>query len=528
MKELHEYIDKVLGLHGMQDAFKWAHVPFLTVDDTCGVVAFEGSSGTGKTTLIKRIGLLNQMHTGGRCGIYSADKVRYDDFVGIPMPNKETKSLDIFPLDTAIAQMETVLIDEVNRASYDNQEKFLSLIASRTIDGQPVNCKYLYVAMNPVMSEGHDVYEGVQPLDKAFGERVMALVSMKPFHEMKKEDQMRIMSSTFDQVKWVPSDEDVDLHVRFIQEAKKRYNEAKERYTTNVCEYIHKVQRELYDGTQGTVALEGRRVQFILVNILAIYAINSIYTTKSNIEQSALEGLQASFPHRLWEQNINPHQLKTAHDTAKQLLTYDHEKFQSSASNFDGIMRPLKEIREAIQSAKSKQDLTVEDLTKLFNQKLPAVERDSINHYCYSIAVKDGLYQAALDIKGEDNVSENSQVTIKNNEYARMCRISDTVIRSDAFNEIRDAGTHYKSSKGKSYPEGFSYPFYVGPDLDPTGVESFNETIKVEIGWYTHAIMEKCKDKVKNMHDYTDILGKLTDALVEVKDIALDYNNLPE
>ena len=519
--ELTEYTEKTIGLFGVAQAFKLAHIPFLTVEDSYGVLALEGSSGTGKTTLIKRLGLLNQAATGGKVGIYSADKARYEDFIGCPIPDEETKKMHMYPMPNAIANMETVLIDEANRASYDNQEKYLSLIASRVIDGFPVNCKYLYIAMNPVMTDGSEVYEGVQPLDKAFGERVMGLVTMRPFHNLPKEDQINIMTASFNQTTWQPTEEMVKLHVAFIERAKEIYQKAKEDILPNVCEYVCRVQKDLAEMTDHSITIEARRAQFLMINILATYALNSITMSSKNVlEQSALEALEISFPHRLWEQEVQPHQLEHAHNAAKQLLNYNTAQLNRSAGNFEGVLGPINEIKEVVEKASDSSDLSKEEITKLINTKLPDVKRDPINHYVYALAVREGLTEAAADLNGPGS----DQKTIKRNEFSRMKRIADNINSNPEFEVIKDAGEGLNSNS--KYPDGFAYPWYIDVDSDEVGKLAFDDTIKFEIGWYAHVIMTMHKEEVHSSGDYLDILEKTTKAIKEFKKIAIDFSNL--
>ena len=145
--KIKKYTSENLGLIGLQTEFKLCHIPFLVSDDVFGCLALEGSSGTGKTTMVKRIGMLNEAATGGRVGVYSADKARYEDFIGCPIPDGETGQMKMYGMPHAVAQMETILVDEINRATYENQEKWLSLFATRQIDSTPVKCKYIFAAI---------------------------------------------------------------------------------------------------------------------------------------------------------------------------------------------------------------------------------------------------------------------------------------------------------------------------------------------------------------------------------------------
>lgn len=517
MVNVKAYNAEALDLFGLQTVFKLCHLPFLTVDDSLGVLALEGSSGTGKTTLVKRIGTLNQMVTGGKVGIFSADKAKYEDFIGCPIPDQDSGQMKMFMMPNSLATMETVLIDEANRASYDNQEKYLSLIASRIIDGFPVKCRYIYIAMNPIMSDGTDVYEGVQPLDKAFGERVMGLVRMPLFHELPKESQLNVMKASFNQVKWHPSEQLAELHKEFVDAARELYEEYKVKHTDSICEYIHKIQVDLAEQSKNSILIEARRAQFILLNILGTYALNTLYLGKSSLEQSALEALEISFPNRLWEQSINMVALKQAHNANKVILSLDANKRQRAASNEDGVLGRITELAQALESGASK-----EDFSKLINQKCPDIEADPFNHYCYAVVLKDVIDALTPTVFGKGS----EQQFIKRQEYDRLNRIVNKITGTPEYEAIKAEGLHVKSTKGK-HTKDFQYPWYVSENL-ASGESGntkavFDKLIVEVIGWYAHTLLCLHKDDVLSGSDFSHLCYKLGIGYRRVRDMFLNH-----
>jgi MoxR-like ATPase len=395
--DLSKYKAENMGLHGLEDEFKLCHIPFLVVNDVYGAVALEGSSGSAKTTLIDRIGKLNQAAGGGAVGIFSADKARYEDFIGCPIPNLETNEMQIYPMPNSVTKMETLLIDEINRASYENQEKWLSLLSSRKVDGHKTACRYLFAAMNPVQGENGDQYDGTQPLDKALGERIMLLIQMPKFSDLSAKDKIKVMTACRNQVHWVPTEEYIELHKEFLRQARELYDGYKETLTEKVANYIctveSNIKKESKDNNK-SLRLEGRRAQFILTNIIANHALNKVFYGSSSLEKSALEALYKSFPNILWQDAINTVALKVAHDSAKDILNMEEEERMKSAKNYEGLTGPLKKIKKAANDGQN-----LESISKLVVQEWPDKNLDPINHYVFAIAANSGFEKKLEDSK---------------------------------------------------------------------------------------------------------------------------------
>lgn len=504
MEDLKNYTCDVIGLFGIQEAFKLCHLPFLTYTDAYGALALEGSSGTGKTTLVNRIGVLNKLAGGGDHGIYSADKARYEDFVGCPIPDDDTKSMEMYPMQHAVATKELVMIDEINRADYGNQEKWMSLISSRKIDGFNVATKYIFAGMNPVMSEDYEVYEGVQPLDKAVGERILGLVRMRSFSELSKEEQIHIMTAGFKQTEWTPTAETISLHKKFVDTARELYEQYKQQYTERVCEYIYKIERTFSKETKGSVRIESRRAQFLLINILANYALNTIYLGKNSLVSSALEGLELSFPGRLWEQPVAPQALKQAHNLAKDILSVDKEELKRSPNNFDGLKFPVHAVRKAVDEDRNK-----EYISKTIYDGLPNLEQDPINHYIYAYAVTKGLV--------DDN---QVQDTMKAQEYDRFKRIADKIEMSDTYLKAKADWSYYR--KYGQLPEGFDYPDFINLSSQDRIIEIYKSTmIMPSVGWPAIAIIELSGVRIRDSVEFMSVAEKISDTMAAFTNIAM-------
>jgi len=498
----------VIGLYGLETEFKLCHLPFIVENDVMGCLALEGSSGTGKTTIVKRLGELNARVTGGAVGTYSADKAKYEDFIGCPIPDPETKLMTMYAMPNAVATNETILVDEINRATYENQEKWLSLFASREIDGLKVKCKYLFAAMNPILSEENDVYEGVQPLDKALGERVFALVRMPQFAKMNADDRLYIMKTCFDQVNWSPSDESVERFRNFITAARVNYEQNKDTYAGAVATYVDNIQQELYKETKGHIAIEARRAQFILTNILAVHAIDNV-TKNTSMEQSALNALLISFPNPLWEQPINYEALRQAHMNAKSMLKINKSGIVSFANSteLDRALEPLVKLTNS-------KDLNREIASKVIFQSLPNVKTDPINHYIYAYNVVAQLG------KGE----KKNQPAMKQEEYSKMYKLYEEVNNSPYKKHLDEVAKDYDAA-GEQIPKNYKFPEYVSMSDEEGAKNVYFASVAMPPARAVMSILKLTNTELEVMPDLLVVMRKMLKAQRVFRDLRAAFED---
>lgn len=135
-------------------------------------VMLVGSHGIGKTTVTKNIA--QQLNL--KFKYYSSSTLDpFADIVGIPVPDKENKTLDFYkPKD--IQEAEFIFFDELNRAHPRVLNAVLEIIQFKTVNGERLkNLKMVWAAVNP---PGED-YQ-VEELDPALIDRFHVFVKMKP------------------------------------------------------------------------------------------------------------------------------------------------------------------------------------------------------------------------------------------------------------------------------------------------------------------------------------------------------------
>lgn len=108
-----------------------------------------GRHGVGKTVRVKAIA--EKLNIGSRFKYYSASTLDpYSEFIGVPVPNKEDKSLDFYR-PKELNNAEFIFFDELNRVTNPRiLNTVLEIIQFKTINGDPLkNLKMVWAAINP-------------------------------------------------------------------------------------------------------------------------------------------------------------------------------------------------------------------------------------------------------------------------------------------------------------------------------------------------------------------------------------------
>ena len=533
--DLNKYNSSVIGLYGLDEEFLLCHLPFLLYKHVYGCLALEGSSGTGKTTLVKRLGMLNNKAGGGRMAMFSADKARYEDFIGCPLPPKDDSlTMVIHPMPNSVSQMEMVLVDELNRASYDNQEKWLSLFASREIDGMSVKCKYIYAAMNPILTENKEIYEGTQPIDKALGERIMCLIKMPEFSNLDQKNRLKILTETKNQVEWSPTDNDVALHSAFVKEAIQFYDYCREQYLERVANYVDDIQASLKQETRGAITIEARRAQFIVNNVLGVHALNSAKNESTSLEYSALQALLVSFPNPLWEQPINREALNQVHSKAKGYLQETPEQKEKSKLNLKELAGNLGPTLERLKEEANKDDPgshTIEQMSKMINNELPLEKLDPVNHYIYAIGAVAGLTWGKVakdggisDKLGEIPLEElqEFQLAMKEEEFNRLYNIAKSFFEFKEYVAYKDFNKANAEAEDDNV-DTLDLPYYI-QNSSEEGIERlFCDLMTIDLGRICAALVDKFDVTVRSINDLLTLSNTLVKVIEVFKSIQQSF-----
>ncbi|MEJ5307351.1 MAG: MoxR family ATPase [candidate division WOR-3 bacterium] len=155
-----------LGIFGYTNL----ELPIIITLATQDPILFVGTHGTAKTILCKRIA--ETLSLKYHC--YDASKVLFEDILGFPNPNslREGK-IEYISTPISIWDKEFILIDEISRANFQTQSKWLEIIRSKKIMGLEIkNLKYIFAAMNP------QNYVGTFEIDKALLGRFSMIVEI--------------------------------------------------------------------------------------------------------------------------------------------------------------------------------------------------------------------------------------------------------------------------------------------------------------------------------------------------------------
>ena len=145
-----------------------------------------GECGTNKSEGARRIA----ESLGLRFCRYDASKAVFEDVIGFPNPQKLSNGrLDYVPTPLTIWDKEFVLIDEINRAPLQMQNKWFEVINERTLMGQPTKIKYVWSAMNPSSTD----YMGTNELDKALVDRFALYIRIPDIYAMDGDAMVKII-----------------------------------------------------------------------------------------------------------------------------------------------------------------------------------------------------------------------------------------------------------------------------------------------------------------------------------------------
>ena len=175
-----------LGIYGYDDIEDFVLAGLVTGDP----VLLVGTHGTAKTMMCERLAKA----MGLKFIAYDASKALFEDVLGFPDPYSiKEKKIEYVATDLSIDGKEFVLIDEISRANYQMQNKWLEIIRSRRIMGKTLDSlKYVFAAMNP------PGYPGTKTLDPALSGRFGFIVWLPHFGSLKEEDKNLVISNLGD------------------------------------------------------------------------------------------------------------------------------------------------------------------------------------------------------------------------------------------------------------------------------------------------------------------------------------------
>ena len=151
-----------LGIYGWKEHDENLVIASLLTGDP---LLFIGNHGCAKTHVANKVA----QALGRRFLVYDASKAMFEDILGYPNVEKLKHGVvEYVPSPVTVWDKELILIDELNRALIECQNRWLEVIRSRRIMGFPTQVKWVWAAMNPMS------YSATQALDNAFSARAEA------------------------------------------------------------------------------------------------------------------------------------------------------------------------------------------------------------------------------------------------------------------------------------------------------------------------------------------------------------------
>jgi MoxR-like ATPase len=247
-------------------------------------VLLVGSHGTAKTGLFMKIAEA----LGLRAISYDASKALFEDVLGYPNPKELLEGrVRYIASDVTIWDKEFVLIDELNRAQAEMQNKWLEIIRSRRVMGAETAVSWVWAAMNPKS------YSATHTLDDALVGRFAMCVYPPEVLSMDEVDRARVachmngddapaLGCWADDAK-PKAKSNVKKQPRSVAavgtEMKSLLTRAAKLFASlksdlpRLGEFLARFADLAFRETKGEVKLDGRRLGFIYRNLLANRAV---------------------------------------------------------------------------------------------------------------------------------------------------------------------------------------------------------------------------------------------------------------
>ncbi len=306
-----------LGIYGWKEADENLALSSLLTGDP---VLLVGSHGTAKTGLFMKIAEA----LGLRAISYDASKALFEDVLGYPNPKELLEGrVRYIGSQVTIWDKEFVLIDELNRAQAEMQNKWLEIIRSRRVMGAETAVKWVWAAMNPKS------YSATQTLDEALVGRFALFVYPPEVLSMDEADRARVACHmNGDNAPalgcWAPDrstkkevdvSEEKDLaaigaEIRALLERAGRRFASLQEDLPRLGEFLARFADLAFRETKGEVKLDGRRLGFIYRNLLANRAVElanaeAVGASPPEFRESARYVVLSSIPVGLNDETVN-------------------------------------------------------------------------------------------------------------------------------------------------------------------------------------------------------------------------------
>ncbi|MCX7830664.1 MAG: MoxR family ATPase, partial [Acidobacteria bacterium] len=294
-----DYVLKEIGLYGYEKIEDIILAAIVTGDPLLLV----GTHGTAKTMLCERLARA----LGLKFIAYDASKALFEDVLGFPNPYSMQKGeIDYISTPISIQGKEFVLIDEISRANYQLQGKWLEIIRSRKIMGRKIDgLKFIFGAMNPPS------YLGARTLDPALSGRFAFVVKTPEFPELNDDAKEKVLNN-------IAEDDAVVLNgsagrrdyssgsiLNLIEKSRSLFLETEEKHGKSVSAFVMALEKHL---TSENYVFDGRRAGMVKRSLIAVLSVKSAKSIDvvNNFPSIVEETLPYLLPYSVEADNFEP------------------------------------------------------------------------------------------------------------------------------------------------------------------------------------------------------------------------------
>ena len=417
-----------LGVYG------WKNIEDLVFAGYVGEfgILIVGQTGTAKTLAFERIGMAmkrayrlskddqNQFISKYR----NASTANVQDIIGYPMPPSaeeasemrekgERPEMHITLAPDSVIDAHQLVIDEINRAPHQTQNKWLSLVNERRVDGHDLeNLRHVVGLMNPV----HE-YEGTEVLDRAYGNRFSLLIRPPTFEDFRKQGddeaqkeitEMRLKGSGNgqygnDSVSYgEETSDDACLRVKnFIDKAKSAQEKVSLDYQSAISEYVcgvvNFINENIGGGVNTQALITSREASQLSESIVALQAVGEV-KGRGNLQDNALDILLHSFLHEVFgDQPIQESVIRNAHDAYEGCLESKQDRIMSE------IRKPSNRAKRVVRAINlpSTTDMVSSHINQAHNHY---AKKDEVKRLAFSLTLFSRLQKAPEAIQNRVNV----------------------------------------------------------------------------------------------------------------------------
>ncbi len=303
-----------LGIYGWNERDEHLLLASLLTGDPLLLI---GNHGCAKTHLGNKVA----QALGKEYIAYDGSKTCFEDLIGFPNTAKLQQGvMEYVSGPMSALDKEFVLIDEINRAPLELQNKWLELIRSRTLMGMKTAIAWTWGAMNPLS------YSGTNALDEAFVGRFATFLYPPDALKMNEADRVRVLThingddapslaqwTNAGETAGTVSKETVEATgqamTALLQQAAHRFLQLRGQLET-LPQFLARFAALLAQESAGKLAMDGRRLGFLYRNLLANRAIELAAAEKhgaslTSFRESARHTVLASIPIGLGEDGLD-------------------------------------------------------------------------------------------------------------------------------------------------------------------------------------------------------------------------------